>query len=441
MPYMADSRLQPDTLFFVAEENWRLSKEDAVFTSEQLWNLLVRPPAEVQEMPGEATISLDELYRLRTSVAPLQGEKAAGATYSPTDPELKKVASSDFYVRRRKPTSAELQNFSQELKDLVKICTNAHRWKGGGLVWLSWCGGGGRTTRTTGPCHGSTLLAVSAWFARHLLANFDKLKFRHFDIALRSVLQKPPADWRWCQTSFVYPSLGHYCEDVSGCQETLGWRRSAWDQRWCQEGTRKDPADPNQSHRTIHKFSEPWVRPQLLGTIVLPDRQSWGRDLRWYTFRMKLESLSPQRSGEPGANWGGVWSGPARSSRAQLPQSAGSDANPGPEGYRALRRLCAEDDPFVLKCIEPWQEPLTKRAKREHRKLWTNYWYRCFTNSPEAALVALPQGCVPPCASAPLQCERTGACCMQSGVRPRLVAGGGALHLWPWPCEGEPFAP
>ena len=97
---------------------------------------------------------------------------------------------------------------SQELEDLVNICTYAHRQLAGGLVWLSWCGLSEKSRgRKTVPCHGATLIAVSSWFARQLLENFNKLEFMHFDIALRNALQSPPADWHWCQASYVYPPL------------------------------------------------------------------------------------------------------------------------------------------------------------------------------------------------------------------------------------------
>ena len=120
-----------------------------------------------------------------------------------------------------------MQDISQELEGLVNICTYAHRAMSGGLVWLSWCGHSAKSKlRKTVPAHGSTLLALTSWFARQLLQNFDKLEFMHFDIALRNVLQNPPEDWHWCQASFVYPSIGHYCEHVSGCEEGLGWRSS-----------------------------------------------------------------------------------------------------------------------------------------------------------------------------------------------------------------------
>ena len=95
-----------------------------------------------------------------------------------------------------------MQHVSQELEDLVKICTYANRQLAGGLVWLSWCGLSEKSRgRKTVPAHGSTLVAVTSWFVRQLLIHFDKLEFIHFDIALRNVMQSPPPGWFWCKAS------------------------------------------------------------------------------------------------------------------------------------------------------------------------------------------------------------------------------------------------
>ena len=157
-------------------------------------------------MPGEGTISLEELYRLRCSATPLVGEEEAGVICQSTNPGDEVAATLGLYRRRRKPSAAEMQNISQELEDLVKISTYAHKHMSGGLVWLSWCGLSAKSKgRKTVPTHGSTLLAVTSWFARQLLQHFNDLEFCHFDIALRNVLQKPPGDWNWCEASLCTP--------------------------------------------------------------------------------------------------------------------------------------------------------------------------------------------------------------------------------------------
>ena len=141
LPYMADSRHAPDTLFFVAEEDFRLTREHAALTPEQVAGRLAQQPAGFQEMPGEATISLDELYQRRTSLAPLQGDAAAGATCESAFPDAEAVAMLGFYRRRRKPSAAELQNVSQELHDLVKnlhLCPPPASWRSGLAVLVRW---------------------------------------------------------------------------------------------------------------------------------------------------------------------------------------------------------------------------------------------------------------------------------------------------------------
>ena len=77
LPYMADCRHTPDTLFFVAEEDFRLTREHARLSPQQIAAKLAKEPQGLQEMPGEGTISLEELYRLRCSVVPLVGEEEA----------------------------------------------------------------------------------------------------------------------------------------------------------------------------------------------------------------------------------------------------------------------------------------------------------------------------------------------------------------------------
>ena len=417
---MADCRHTPDTLFFVAEEDFRLTREHAAMDPKQVAGRLVPQQAGFLETPGEPTISLADLYKLRTSAAPLQGE-AAGATCESPSPHAEDPAMLGFYRRRRKPTGAELQNVSQELEDLVKICTIAHRQHAGGLVWLSWCGAEGKAGRKTAPMHGSTLVAVASWFARELLLNFNKLEFKHFDIALRNVLQKPPADWTWCEASFVYPSIGHYCEHVSGCEEGLGWRASSWNCTWCQGGTRKDPADPNQAHRSLHKFCEKGQPPQL-ASIVLPEPAWEDEDLRWLTLSSDLESLSPQRSKEPGAGTAAGSAAASSAGSAQQPPSAAPGRRVGADPKRTRTELSLKnEDPTRHESNKPGQKLLTERAKRQHRQHATNYKFRVFTNNhTQAALAAPPQDCAPPFVSAALQCECTGACCVQSDMRTPL---------------------
>ena len=117
---MADCRHTPDTLFFVAEEDFRLTREHARWNPAAVAAQLAPQPAGLQERPGEPTISLEELYRLRCSVVPLVGEAEAGAVCESANPGVEVAATLGFYRRRNKPSAAEMQHVSQELDDLVK---------------------------------------------------------------------------------------------------------------------------------------------------------------------------------------------------------------------------------------------------------------------------------------------------------------------------------
>ena len=225
LPYMADERRAPGTLFLVAEEDFRLTEEHAMVTPVKVSQTLAPPSAGAGEEDAEVTMTLGEIFRARTKLAPLRGREAAGAATPQKESERKAAAMLGFFKRRRKPTAQEMQNVSTTLQDLAKICTFARRQEAGGLVWLSWRGASGSgKSRKRVPSHGSTLLAATSWTARCVLQDFQRFEFTHFDVALRNVLQNPPASWAWLRASFVYPSIGHYCERVSGCEASLGWR-------------------------------------------------------------------------------------------------------------------------------------------------------------------------------------------------------------------------
>ena len=52
LPYMADCRHTPDTLFLVAAEDLRLTREHARLSPEAVAAKLAPEPAGLQEMPG-----------------------------------------------------------------------------------------------------------------------------------------------------------------------------------------------------------------------------------------------------------------------------------------------------------------------------------------------------------------------------------------------------
>ena len=167
----------------------------------------------------------------------------------------------------------------------------------------------------------------------------------------------------------------------------------------------KNPLDPSRVHRTLHKLSQSGS-PPLLGSIVLPERDSVeDEDLRWFTLAADLESLEPHRSRQPGT-------ASAAGSAAAQPSSGSTQPPPWHEGpgggtkRPSVVLSLTEDDPTRHRDNPAGQQLLTGRAKRQRRQHTTNYRFRIFTkDTAQAALVASPQDCAPPSASAVLQCE------------------------------------
>ena len=184
---MADCRHAPDTLFIVAEEDWRFYASD---TAPELPNL-DEPFATgggrsssggLQELVSERGLNatIKDIYHARLRRCPLRGAGAEPATSA--DDEHEALAEDlPFVVRRRKPTPEELQELPQELTDLVRICTQAHRCGKGGLVWLGWDGADKAGCRRK-PVHGALAFGITSLTARLMLEDFDEVfEFRHWD--------------------------------------------------------------------------------------------------------------------------------------------------------------------------------------------------------------------------------------------------------------------
>ena len=115
-----------------------------------------------------------------------------------------------FYARPVKLSSAQLAaiDMTEELQDLVKIFTAAHRSGRGDLVWLSWDGFDRKGCKQK-HAHACTLLAVSHRGACILneAARTGAFKLKHWDLAL--------LEWLYdhqevLNSSYVFPSVGHY---------------------------------------------------------------------------------------------------------------------------------------------------------------------------------------------------------------------------------------
>ena len=252
LPYMADPRHADDTLFIVCEEDFRLYERDQPSQADLLW-----ADAEplLRQSQGSASSSSgwkreeappEALYKeaIRTS---WQARNAASAATmrrdtvspSPCDPPLQK-----WPTRTQKPKMEDFENPSEHLKDIIRLCTAAHRAGRGSVVWLTWDGDTGKKAEIQ-PSHGSMMIGVSWLGANWLKDNWAQVWLGHFDLSLKWVCENMSED---LQASFVFPSVGHYASHGSGI--LLAERRAVWKEWWVQEGVRVPPGGPGR-HRQI----------------------------------------------------------------------------------------------------------------------------------------------------------------------------------------------
>ena len=332
LPFMSDSRHPPDTLFLVLEEDWRCYEADCNVSTKYLVAQhppAVRMPTGMRDDLGEYEVDVEDVLDATMKAAPWnKSEAGAGQPSALGEPFAPGAGGATL----GQPSAASVENMwytrpsrvkgdaaapSEELEDIVKLCTAAHRRGKGGLVWLSW-DGGGDSGRKLAPCHASTLLAVSHLTAVVMLSEFDKFTFRHFDLALRARLEEEPGCAAQYQACYVCKSIGHYVGHLSGCQEGLGFRRADWRHSWVQEGVRPRPG---QEDRWLCDFSKSGG-PNYICKVSLPEQGD--EDLRWKTQRPPKDGDTTEESEDD--DQGG---GKSRKTTSSAGGSAGGDPAKG----------------------------------------------------------------------------------------------------------------
>ena len=200
MPLMSDPRFAPDTLFLVAEEDWRLWKDDCK-KGEKL-----RPADLPEDRQAElsAPTGSQDAY---PAVKAFNDPTASSSQPTTGEGELRS------WGRGTKAAAAGVQQISQELLDILHMCNAAHRQGRGDVVWLSYNVNG---KQSWCPSYGSTLVAVSARGARLMHDNWSAW-FKspmHFDIALREVLMELSAE---LSASFLRVPLGGWLRRARLC--------------------------------------------------------------------------------------------------------------------------------------------------------------------------------------------------------------------------------
>ena len=277
LPYITDGRHSPDTLFLVAENDFRFYKDHCVSNKDWLNEVddFVTEYLEGPEMIDSWGLLQPAHAPDRDPVPPSSDEEAGGGKsegepVAPRDKgDMMREGYSYWGFSPGRKFLGDDAFVSEELNDLVRIATYAHRRGKGDLIWYSWVGA---KTRKTMPSHGSTLLGVSKEGAFKLLSAIRKeRKASHFDLWLRDACCNQTEG---LQASFVLPSVGSYDEHISGCDPTNtgvegGWRPSNWSDYWCQEGVRVDRRDAKHQNRNICEF-----RPQKA-------QRDWGIPVRF----------------------------------------------------------------------------------------------------------------------------------------------------------------
>lgn len=200
------------------------------------------------------------------------------------------------------PTKASREQFetvSQDLEDLVRLATAAHRTGRGDLVWVSWVGGDRKGQH---PEHGSTLLMLSQAGACGVLLRlpvaeeparqeaYDRaheagipaaqlMAPGHFDLKLIESLRHDHGEH--LRACYLWPPCGGYTVHPSGCDKRLGGpggRPATWDEPWSCPGLRREE-DPHDREKWLCGFTKKGA-PQWLQKVDL----SVGQELAWRSF-------------------------------------------------------------------------------------------------------------------------------------------------------------
>ena len=423
---MTDDRHAPDTFFLVAEADWRLYRDHCVadrdwmaevdiFAKEMLLGSgepvdsypAVSPAAPMEQgyKPPESDTDdrLLQAFGAGTGAEMLSGA-AASSSGGPGLPRPERPGSpapeeeapqgsekSHSFYGWVKPSRPEGEAYiARDLRDLIQIANQAHRYHGkGDVVWYSWSGKGKAKNR---PSYGSTLLGVSKAGAQKLKQCMEHdNKPIHFDIWLKDKLYKKAHD---LQGVYVYPAVGGFDEHLSGCDPTGagpdGRREALWDQKNQVGGVRITTPTADHSDRYVRAFLDTKGHPDggvkvefgddadtsLVWRTLRPPSHYWLGDKMWHDILYRRGGLT----------WNGWLS---------LPTSLTA-----PPGHHDWRTLEAQPDEYpwnkVSKCVSPITRladhvvtthlddadmaMITKRQKTEIRLNLTMYKKRFFVD-------------------------------------------------------------
>ena len=388
LPYCADPRHPPDTLFFVAEEDWRLKEAHCMPVHE---GALAELPADLQMRLSQPQTEA-EVWLARANVKFPRNQHLfvppAGQAAGRPDPNAWEPPPVPFDQRGRKPASEEFTATSSHIANLVKIMSESSRAGAGHLLWLAW---NPSSKRLHHPRGSSGLIALTAEAARLLVYHFQHWfpEPGDWDVLLRKAASSNMRFRQTIDAGYTWPAIGHYREHASpNCGGQV--RHGEWGKKHILEDT--------MAHGPVHHFiqicalTEGGHKCVLHPGIRLPE--SAGEDFRWWTASISI--LEP-----PAGNWptAEAWANKNRAaSQVRRYQGRWVPKN-RTEPLPALATGEKDDNdpnfpPLQTSTWQIWDEyevikpPVTDSFRNRWRKAQHLFNLRSFTNNPHKATVS-----------------------------------------------------
>ena len=390
LPYCADQRHPPDTLFFIAEEDWRLKEAHCRPVTQ---GAKAELPADLQQRLG-APQTIQEVQDAREGCQfprnavlferPAEAEPAADQ--AAPDPAVPTTV--PFDKRGQKPKSEEFTATSSHITNLVKIMSESSRAGAGDLLWLSW--NPRSSKRLQHPTGSSGLIALTAMAARKLVFHFEEWfpEPDDWDVALRKAASSDASFRQIMEAGYTYPAIGHFREHASpNCGGDV--RSASWERRHILQDTMA--LGPVHNAIEICAFTETGHKCVVHPGIRLPETAS-GEDFRWWTASISIQELPAGCN--PTAAWANKWRAASRHNQSQgiwVPK----------EKTQVLSALTTgeKDDhdpnfpPLETSQWQIWDEyeeipsPQTASFLNRWRKAQHLFNLRSFTNDPQKAIV------------------------------------------------------
>lgn len=206
---MLQSSFEPDTLFLVFEEDWRLEDDK---------------PAENLSVVAAGSPGFF-----------VRGSHPVGAS------RYMSSAGVDAKSPEQHSTAA----------DLVALANKASRLGHGDIVWMTWQPGQGEVKKgITKIKSGAMLLSFTVAGARLVSDAISKKQIActHFDLQLLKFVMEHGRQ----KFSYIFPPIGNYSMHVSGCEKMYAEepRPSCWTAKWVCPGTRRGQ-DPQKRGKYI----------------------------------------------------------------------------------------------------------------------------------------------------------------------------------------------